>query len=291
MAFSMTGFGKGHKTFEQLDISVEIRSVNNRFQELFIRLPKSHQFYEFDIRDRVSKSIKRGKINVNVQIVGLNGNTESLKINKERVKEYYDSLNEINKTLNFSDPVTLQDLLKFDDIFNQDDLALKDDITKNQILEVAQIAIDDFNEMRKLEGIELQKDLIQRNDNLDRQLEKVKELNTNISRKEFEKMCERLRDNIFNKEVDRDRLELELAILADRSDITEECVRMDSHIKLFKAELKKDVSGKRLNFILQEMNRETNTMGSKSPVIEISHTIVAMKEEIEKMREQVQNLE
>ena len=226
MAFSMTGFGKAHKTFDQIDVSIEIRSVNNRFQEIFIRLPKTHLMYEFDIRDQVSKNTRRGKINVNIQVATINGSTEPIQINKDRVKEYYESLNEINSLLKFSKPVELSDILKFEDIFNMDDLSKKDEQTKKYILEVTKEALNDFNEMRKLEGIELQKDLIMRNDNLDNYLKNVVKLNSNISRKEFEKLCDRLKDNIFNKEVDKDRLELELAILADRSDITEECVRM-----------------------------------------------------------------
>ncbi|RME00811.1 MAG: DUF1732 domain-containing protein, partial [Calditrichaeota bacterium] len=183
-------------------------------------------------------------------------------------------------------------LLSFSDIFMQDSLADLPEEAWNCIEEAIEKALIELNAMRQREGQEIEADLRKRIEFLSRYIEKIEELSEGRSEKEFEQLQHRLRSMIKNGELDPARLELEIALLADRVDVTEECIRFKSHNKLFLESLEKpEPVGRKLNFLLQEMNREANTIGAKANDAEIAHLVVQIKEEVEKLREQVQNIE
>lgn len=287
----MTGFGKAQSQFKQMDISIELRSVNNRFQEIFVRLPKHYQTLEHDIRERIQKQIKRGKINAYIQISENGQQLKHLSLNKELVASYKGLLGELKSAAELSEELSLSHFLSLDGIFLQDDDDADQVEFKNALLKCVDDAVADLNAMRKAEGAELVGDLSSRNNTIRSVVAEVEKLNETTAQDEFTKLKTRVHELIEQTEVSSERLEAELSLIADRSDITEECVRLKSHTQLFDDELKKEAPGKRLNFLLQEMNREVNTIGSKTPNVAISHIVVSAKEEIEKIREQVQNIE
>ncbi len=291
MAYSMTGFGKAQSQFKQMDLSIELRSVNNRFQETFIRLPKHYQTLEHDIRERIQKQIKRGKINAFIQIKENGQQMQHISLNSELISSYTDLLNELKSKAQLTDEITLNHFLSLEGIFIQDDGSGDEDEFKQAVLKLVDEAVLDMNNMRLAEGAELVADLNARNEAIKLVVDEVEALNKTTASDEFAKLKARIYELIDENDVNKERLESEISMIADRSDVTEECVRLRSHTKMFQDELKKEAPGKRLNFLLQEMNREINTIGSKTPNITISHKVVMAKEEVEKMREQVQNIE
>ena len=292
MAFSMTGFGRANGKFGEIQVNIEIRTVNHRFQEISIRLPKNYSTYENIARDIVRKDVKRGKISVFINIDEGSSKLESVTLNKPIAKGYYNLLNELKDVTGISEPVSLTHLMRFEDIFQSDDNDKEDEAFTNFFKRLTLDCVSHLNEMRKEEGDALVKDMLERNSFISNATQFFEEESKDLPKIEFNKMYERIKDNMNLGEIDRDRLEQEIAIISDRVDISEEVVRLKSHCDLFEKEMKKNDSiGKRINFIIQEMNREVNTIGSKSSKVEILHKVVDVKQEIEKMREQIQNVE
>lgn len=287
----MTGFGKAHGRFQQTDVSVEIRSVNNRFQEVSVKLPKLYQIYEFDCRLHVQKRIRRGKLTLTIQITDQDAAAERLTLDSRRVQKYLSLVDTLKQSAGLDEPTRLDHLLSFGDIISADDEMNVDPEFKTFLFEQIDAAVTDLNLMRGREGAALVNDLNQRNSHIREMITTIEQSNSETVQGEFEKLKQRVSQLLADTSMNPERLETEIAILADRSDVTEECVRLRSHTDQFAVELKKQASGKSLNFLLQEMHREVNTIGSKTPRAEVSHMIVKAKEEIEKMREQVQNLE
>lgn len=291
MISSMTGFGKGSSQVENLTAETEIKSVNSRYLEISLRLPKSLMNKEFEVREVIKNRIKRGKLTVNLQLKrnGLIDNKPIL--NEENIQYAVRVLNELKKSTGVKDEITLNHLLTFNDIFFAD---VEDESEQEYkiILESLNIALDEYTKMRDKEGKELAKDLKQRVNNIQKAVDKIEELSRTAVVESFEKVKERARQLLSEASAYTERLELELALLIDKSDITEEIVRLKSHIKFFSETIEKEAEvGRKLNFICQEINREANTIGSKSLSSEISHHTVYIKEELERIREQIQNIE
>ena len=292
MLSSMTGYGRSQVSKKGISVTVELRSVNNRFLEVTARLPRSMSLRENEIKELVRRKAIRGKVNLLVSIERENGGDIPLKINAAAARGYYKLLNELRKTVRLKEKVRLEHLLHFTEVIEQEEVEREDQEEWGVVQQALDAALDALAEMRRQEGRELEKDFRHRIGILETQLAQVEELSKAQVPAERARLRERIKQLLESETVDEGRLETELAILADRLDVTEECVRFRSHNKFFLEALDAPESaGRKLNFLIQEMNREANTIGSKSSDSAITHLVVHMKEELEKIREQLQNIE
>lgn len=292
MIESMTGYGKGEVTEEGLTFTVELRSVNNRFLEVSSRLPRSLQQRENEIRDIIRAKIARGKVTLNASKEENADEAAALTVNKQRTKAVAKALNDLRKAAKVKEPVKLEHLLHFSDIFTAKEEA--DDETEWTVFRKAlEKAVDGLKTMRMKEGKELAADATKRINGINAVLDTVEALSKKRIPEERVRLQERIAALVEDKSViNTQRLELEIAVLSDKLDVTEECVRFRSHNKFFLEALNaKESEGRKLNFLLQEMNREANTIGSKCNDVQIAHLVVGLKEELERVREQLQNFE
>ena len=292
MPRSMTGFGRAEIKNSRFEITVEIRSLNNRFLDIGLKLPKSLNTFEYILKGLTKKKILRGKLTAVVNFKNLVLENGDLHLNHDTVQFYHQLLEKIKSQTGIKDEITLDHLLQFKELIEPEEAVFQDDEIKTVLTDAFDKALENLDAMRRQEAKNICADIYSRLEKIKTALNSITEKAKDSPRLELDKLYNRLQERINNKEVDKDRLELELAIMADRVDITEECIRLSSHLDLFKDVLdNKDEIGKQLTFLLQEMHRETNTIGSKTSDISISHEMIRLKEEIEKIREQVQNLE
>jgi uncharacterized protein (TIGR00255 family) len=288
----MTGFGRGQHSINGYEAVVEVRSLNHRFLDVAMRLPRGLGAYEQAVKDFVRTKVNRGRVNVAVTLKSETEDELGLSVDEETAHRYKHLLETLIKKLDLPGPVTLEHLLQFSDILT---IAEETGLPPEAWLCVEKalaLAIDEMNTMRVREGQEMSNDLRARVNGLQEKLETIKTHSAGRSKSEFEKLYKRLCAMVESKELDRTRLELEVALLADRVDITEECTRFQSHNTVFlEALADAEPAGRKLNFLLQEMNREANTIGAKANDAQIAHLVVSIKEEVEKLREQIQNIE
>ncbi len=288
----MTGYGRREASSKGIIVAVELRSVNSRFLEVTARLPRLLSLRENETKELIRTKIARGKINLLATVERERNTALPLKVNASAAKAYYKLLNQLRKAVTLTESVKLAHLLRFSEVLEQKESENTDEEEWVLLQEALDKALDELVHMRESEGGELKKDFEERIATLDQTVDKIE----NLSREQVPAERTRLRDRIkqlMEREViDEGRLELELALLADRLDVTEECVRFRSHNKFFLRALENnEPAGRKLNFLVQEMNREANTVGSKSSASEIAHLVVHLKEELEKVREQLQNVE
>jgi uncharacterized protein (TIGR00255 family) len=288
----MTGYGHGKAESEGIRVSVEIRSVNGRFLEVVPRLPRSLALRENDVKELVRRRIARGKVTLLVNVEHETDGTVPLRVNVQAARAYYKLLNELRKSVRLRQTVRLEHLLQFSEVFEQQEL----EETNDQEWQVLQVALDsalgDLIAMRTREGTQLEEDFRKRLDLLSGKIDTIEAWSREQIPHERDRLRERVVQLAGDQHVDQGRLELELAILADKLDVTEECVRFRSHVKFFRQAMESEESaGRRLNFLIQELNREANTIGSKSNDTAIAHSVVTVKEELERIREQLQNIE
>jgi uncharacterized protein (TIGR00255 family) len=294
MIVSMTGFGKASRTVKKISINVEMRSINSKYLEIAARLPVIFSDKEGEIKDIVGKKVSRGKINIAVSVERNSSSGVVLQIQPEVLKDYYALLSQMKKTINLKEDIKIEHLLKFSEIFKVDE---NNELKEywEEVKKVIQKALDDLYRMKKSEGKMLEKDILKRVNLMQKNLEKI----VRISTRNISDAKQKLHDKILrylstdsSELVDKNRLEFELVMLTDKMDITEEVTRANSHIEYFKRNMKDyELSGRRLNFLVQEINREINTIASKSSSSTISQNVVEMKEELEKIKEQLQNVE
>lgn len=292
MISSMTGYGRGEVSNGDLSVAVEVRSVNSRFLEVMARLPRTLAQRESDVKEVVRSRISRGKVNVVVAVKHETMTETPLKINAAAAKAYYRLLNDLRKAVKLKENVKLEHLLRFSEVLEVDESEGADEHEWFLVKDAINRALDGMVQMRHDEGSELRKDVEGRIRLLEDSVGRIEALSKERIPEERDRIRERVKRIVENGEVDEQRLELEIAILADKLDVTEECVRFRSHNRFFLEALGNDESsGRRLNFLIQEMNREVNTIGSKASNAAITHLVVQMKEELEKVREQLQNIE
>jgi uncharacterized protein (TIGR00255 family) len=292
MLLSMTGYGRSEVSRKGITAVLEIRSVNNRFLEVSARLPRSLSAKENEVKEVIRRKIQRGKIYVTVTIDRKNDDGLPLKINVPAAKEVHKLLNQLRKTTGLRESVKIEHLLHFSEVIDQQEVDGTDELEWSVVEEAIGKAVDSLQTMRKQEGRELEKDFRERIGTLDGEIARIEELSKAQVPAERDRLRERVKQLMENNPVDDGRLEMELAIMADRLDVTEECVRFRSHTKFFLESFgDTDSAGRKLNFLLQEMNREVNTIGSKSSDAGIAHMVVHVKEELERVREQIQNIE
>jgi uncharacterized protein (TIGR00255 family) len=289
----MTGYGRAEISKKGITAAVEVRGLNSRYLEISTRLPRALSHRENDVKDLVKSYITRGKVSVSVSLAAETNGALPVTINVDAAKAYYKLLDRLRKEVKLKEPVTLSHLLQFSEV-----LASAEDNNGGErewavVEEALHKAFKEFNNMRANEGKELAKDLVKRVEWLDAAVEKIETLSKERLPEERKRLQERVAQLVGDTTVvDQNRLELEIALLADKLDVTEECVRYRSHNKFFLETMRKEASaGRKLSFLVQEMNREANTIGSKTSDATIAHLVVQMKEELEKIREQLQNIE
>ncbi len=292
MARSMTGFGVGRATGDGLSVAVEVRSVNNRFLDLNLKLPRQLYEHESTIRDLVRKRINRGRVSLFITEEWSDNHCPDIRINKGKAKRYCDLLENLKDELNLLGNVQLDHMLTFPDLF----VTADDEKYRNQLWNLAnesvKIALDQLVESENSEGETLIADLKQRIACIRESLCEIEKYAKEQVHTYQHKLLARLEELLGESRLDPMRLEMEIALTADRLDISEEIVRLKSHLDTF--EMKLDLSepiGKTLGFILQEIGREVNTLTSKSWLADISQIGIKMKESVEQIREQVQNIE
>ncbi len=291
MLKSMTGFGRAEKTVDQFNIKVNLKSVNHRYLDLAIRVPKYYYFVEDKIRQTASKYISRGKVEVYVSVERIEGSDKSITLDRDVAENYIKALKAISE-FGIEDDVKISTIAQYHDIFKiETDEADEEYITKI-ITDVFSEAAEDFVNTRITEGKNMEADISSHLDNLETNLHAVEERYPQIVSEYRARLEKKINEVLQDVNVEETRIIAEAAIYAERTDIGEETVRLASHINEFRKTIKTDQPiGKKLDFMIQEMNRETNTMGSKANDVEISKIIVDMKSEIEKIREQIQNIE
>ncbi|MBN2090616.1 YicC family protein [candidate division KSB1 bacterium] len=293
MILSMTGYGRGEVNKNGMEIISEARSLNNRFLELSIRFPKDYSKLESEIKEIVKRYASRGRINLTITLksdVELPAN--SYRIDTALAQKYMKMFRAIIADNQLSSEIKLSDLIGLPHVWVQSDEAANLEDVWPALKTAIELSLEDLYAMRKKEGEELARDLRQRLVLLEKNLDEIEQISKQQSSIEFKKMNERLQNLIPSEKIEPGRLEMEIAMLADRVDVTEECIRFRSHTKIFLETMDgTEPGGRRLNFVLQEMNREANTIGAKANNAEIARFVIQIKDELEKIREQVQNIE
>jgi len=292
MVFSMTGYGRGEVQVKNETVFVEVKSLNNRFLDIALRIQKKFSVFEDKIKELIQREVVRGRIDVFITTSEDQEKSFIIKPNLELAKGYLAVLKDLQKELSLPGEVTINDLLKYEDILTFEYCSEDVDYFWPKINEALKNALEELNRMRRSEGQNLEKDLRTRAHSMDSRLREIEKISENKAEEEYKKLKQKIGELLDDDTgVDEHRLEMEIALISEKVDITEECTRLKSHISLFLESLDKETAiGRRLEFILQEMNREVSTIAAKCNSSEITHKVVELKEEIEKLREQSRNI-
>lgn len=292
MLKSMTGFGRSEVTEGDRKVTVEMKSVNHRYLELGIKLPRKLNFLESAVRNEMKKYVQRGKIDVFVTYENLGEGSESIRYNKELAREYYDCFAQISEDLGIDNDIKISFIVKSPDVITVESGQDDEEVIQSLVISAIDQATEKLVETRRVEGEHLKKDLISKLDDMIVLVEKITEKSPVIVEEYKEKITTRINELLDEASIDEARIAQEVTIFADKICVDEELVRLDSHIKTMKDTLiQGGAVGRRLDFIAQEMNREANTTLSKTTDAEISDMAIELKTEIEKVREQIQNIE
>lgn len=292
MAYSMTGYGAGEVQLGENRISVELKTVNNRYMEVSCRLPAFLSQYEGKIREIVRNHLQRGKLYLNVSVQGNTNGTLGIQVEPETAASIRKLLQNLRDITGVKEELKLDHFLKFSEIFENNHEKEEGDKIWPGVEEALLKALEELKMMRAEEGRVLCDDMIGRIEKINQHVKLIDDMSKEKVDETYQKLVDKVRQLVRDADIHVDRIESEVALIAEKLDVTEECVRLRSHNQLFLNVIQKESAvGKKLNFLLQEMNREANTISSKASHAEISHLVVDMKEEIEKLREQVQNLE
>lgn len=292
MIKSMTGFGRAEQIIDGRDIIVEIRSVNHRYYEFSARVPRAYGYIEEKLKSFLNGRISRGKVEVSVSIAAVEAADTLIEINKAVAKGYVDALRSVGEELGLADDLTLSQLVRLPDIFTVRKTADDEEQIWNSVKTVADEAVSKFISMRETEGFKMKEDVLERSDIIERLVDEVERLSPISAENYRSKLYSRLCEVLADKNIDEQRIVTEAAIFADKTAVAEETVRLKSHIRQLRDMLALDEPvGRKLDFLIQEFNREANTIGSKAQDIAVTKIVVDLKSEIEKIREQIQNIE
>ncbi|MBR2500374.1 MAG: YicC family protein [Clostridia bacterium] len=292
MIKSMTGYGRCEKIDENKKIVIDIKSVNHRYSDISVKVPRAYGYTEDKIRDYVASKVSRGKIDVFVYIEFYTTGDKLVVLDKALCRNYYNVLQEIKEECGFEDRLKLSDVSSFRDIF----VTKQEDEDKDQvwqmILECLEPAMNDFLAAREREGSRMAKDVLEHAEIILKDVAKIEEIMPLAEKEYAEKLRQRMTELLGDFNIDESRLLTEVAIMADRICVSEELVRLKSHfVELDNILALDEPIGRKLDFLIQEINRETNTIGSKANDFGVAKTVVNIKAEIEKLREQIQNIE
>lgn len=293
MIKSMTGFGRSEYCDGKRNIMVEIKSVNHRYNDISIRMPKKYSFTEEKIKTAVKNIVKRGKVDISIIIENLGENDLSVELNTELARQYYSNLHILKNEFNLNQEISISLLSSMPDVLKlRPHINDESEILKSILLPVEE-AVRNLDDMRSIEGQKLADDINLRSDMIKNAVKDIENRAPNVVVEYKEKLQERITELLDDQNaLDGERLALETAVFADKCSIAEELVRLDSHLEQLKRNLQNnEPSGRKLDFLVQEMNREINTIGSKANDFKITTLVVDIKSEIEKIREQIQNIE
>ena len=294
MIKSMTGFGRSEYSDGKRNITCEIKSVNHRYSDITVKMPRRYSFAEDKIKQAVKSKLARGKVDVSINVENVTENDVVIKLNQLAAKQYYDNLKELKETFDLSGDIDLELLATMPDVLKAvPDVDDEEELTKAILIPVAEASAN-LEKMRAIEGARLADDLINKGETIKSILDQIEERSPLVVKDYREKLRARIAELLDGAaEIPEDRILTEAAIFADKCAIDEEITRLNSHLLQLKSILTGSEStvGKKLDFLVQEMNREANTIGSKANDITITNHMLNIKAEIEKIREQVQNIE
>ncbi len=292
MLRSMTGFGRERAAFEEREILVEIRSVNHRFYEFTARTPRAYGYLDEKLKSLLGGKITRGKVEVSVYIYNKEGVNADITVNKEIAHGYLDALRAAAPELEVEDDLKLSDIMRLPDLFTVVKTQENEEQVWEQVKQTAESALEKFVEMREVEGVKMHDDIASRLGFIEQMVKSVEERSPKVNDLYREKLYAKLTELLKDRNIDDSRVLTEAAIFSEKTAVDEETVRLHSHIAQFRTLINSsEPVGRKLDFLVQEMNREVNTTGSKCSDLEITKTVVDLKSEIEKIREQIQNVE
>ncbi len=292
MIKSMTGFGRAEKTFDTMEVCVEVKSVNHRYFEFSSRIPRNCMFLEEKLKSFFKERVSRGKIEVYVTINDVNSDSVEIELDRSFADGYVKALKSIASVYKVKNDITASVIARNSEIFNIKKKSVDEDAVTSAVLATADEAISAFIKMREAEGAKLKEDVLMRTDLILKHVEFVEERSPQTVANYRNRLFEKIKELLDDANIDEQRLITETAIFADKVAVAEETVRLRSHITQLTELLNSDDAvGRKIDFLVQEMNREANTIGSKAQDVEIAHTVVDIKSEIEKIREQIQNIE
>ena len=293
MAKSMTGFGIGEFKDQYYNLSVECKTINHKYLDINPRIPRKLSFLEDKLRFLIKDHLGRGRVDIFVKFETVTSVGSQLVYDAELAKQYYHILKNIKSDFGLEEPISPVDIAKFPDVVKITEAEDDEEVLWNMLSDAANKALENLCNMRIIEGKKLEKDILARADLLERSVCDLEKYTDTIEKEYKDKLYARISELLDDpKVVDEYRLAQEVAIYADKSNITEEIVRFKSHINQLRDTVTADESvGRKMDFLIQEMNREVNTMGSKSSDVSIANLVINMKAELEKIREQVQNIE
>ncbi len=291
MVKSMTGFGQSQVARDGVTVSIDIQCLNSRFFDLTARMPRMMQKWEIQVRQAAQEALIRGKVNLTAVVSTDEGETgTAIRLNRARLRQYQELFKQIQDELSLPEGPSFSHYTAIDDIVEVEEVN-RDDLLRELLMETLTEALAGVQEMRQAEGANLSADVIMRLTLIQEETESIERLAEEHRTGDLERYRSRIQELLDGVPVDEGRLLQEAAIVADKRDITEECTRIKSHMELFRSYINDDDNtGKQLGFLLQEMGREVNTIGAKTDHIDISHAAVRIKNELEKIREQVQNI-
>ncbi|MBQ3107842.1 MAG: YicC family protein [Firmicutes bacterium] len=295
MIKSMTGFGRSEYSDGKRNVTAEIRSVNHRYCDITVKMPRRYSFAEEKLKALVKASAQRGKMELSINVENLTENDNVVQLNLMAARQYYDNLKLLKDEFGLKDEINLRMLASMPDVMKSvPDVEDEEELYK-ALAAAVQGAVDKLNEMRAVEGRKLAEDILMRGDLIRSKVQEIETRAPMVAQVYTEKLRSRIKDLLGDAAagISEERILLEAAVFADKSNITEELVRLDSHILQLNSIISQSSQpdGKKLDFLVQEMNREANTIGSKANDLEITNAVLFLKSEIEKIREQVQNIE
>ncbi len=292
MIRSMTGFGRDHRIIEGREYLVEIRSVNSRYYEFNAKLPRQYMFLEEKLKSLVKAGISRGKVEVSLSIYNIGTSETSVTVNEGVVENYLNVLRDAGDKFGLTDDLTVSTIFRMTDAFSVIRAEADEDKIWAAVKETAEAALAKFIQMRETEGAKMKDDILEKLSNVEKMTDKVCEYAPETVTAYREKLFAKMQEILENKQIDEQRILLEAGIYAEKIAVDEETVRLKSHFVQFRDMMNADDPiGRKLDFLVQEINREVNTTGSKAQDLRVTRLVVDMKSEIEKIREQIQNIE
>ena len=292
MIKSMTGFGRDRRVIGEREILVEIRSVNSRYFEFNSKLPRSFQFLEDKIKGLVKEKVSRGKVEYSLSVYNIQGKETSVAVNNLVVENYVKALRETGEKLGLKDTLSLDSIFNMADAFTIVRPDVDEEELWNSVKEVTEAAILNFIAMRETEGEKMKADVLEKLSNVEEMIKKVCEISPDTVKNYRERLMEKMNEILEDKQISEQRILLEAGIFAEKTAIDEETVRLKSHFSQLRSMVETDEPvGRKLDFLVQEINREINTIGSKAQDLRITGIVVDAKSEVEKIREQIQNIE
>ncbi len=292
MIKSMTGFGRVQETVDGMNVTVELRSVNHRYFEFTAKVPRTYGFLEEKLKTFTNSLVSRGKVECYVAVEQLEESETAVSVNASLAKGYVDALRQLSEMFDLSADISAAALSRYPDVLVLQKTAADEERIWNAVRSVAEKAVRRFIEMRETEGAKLKADILSRADTILEHVAFVEARSPQTVKEYNEKLKQRMEELLGNTQIDEQRLLTEAAIFADKIAVDEETVRLRSHISQLRTFMEADEPiGRKLDFLVQEINREANTIGSKAQDVEIAKRVIAIKAEVEKIREQVQNIE